>query len=194
MTVSEVNTSDVERLSGTHVADCYQCGKCSAGCPMNEHMDLLPNQLIRLVQMGRMARALRSEAIWKCVSCLTCSTRCPKSVDCAAVMDALRELSLREGVASEDRRRTVLFQQAFLENIRRNGRLRELELIRDFKTRGFFQDGSLPLLLKDVTLAPKLMKRSKFHFFGERVKDCGLVARIFARCTADPAAPPGHTD
>ena len=155
---------------------------------MAEHMDLLPHQLMRLVQMDRLDRALHSEAIWKCVSCVTCSTRCPKSVDCAGVIDSLRQLAVERGVASEQRRRTVAFQQAFLDNIRRNGRLCEIELIGVFKTKAFFKDGSVPLLLKDAMLAPELMKRRKFHLLGEHVRDRGVVRRIFEKCNAPLAA------
>jgi heterodisulfide reductase subunit C len=121
---------------------------------------------------------------------MTCSTRCPKSVDCGGVMDALRQLAVEQGVASEDRRRTVLFQQAFLDNIRRNGRLCELELIGVFKTKAFFADRNIPLLLKDALLAPQLITRGKFHLRGERVHDRGIVERIFAKCETPPAATP----
>ena len=152
---------------------------------MVEHMDVLPNQLIRLLQLGRIDKAMRADAIWKCVSCMTCSARCPQKVDCAGVMDALRQLSVQHGTASEAHRRTILFQQVFLENIRRNGRLRELELVGVFKTRAFLEDRSIPLLLKDAMLAPKMMRRGKFHFRGEQVKDRGIVRRIFARCGVD---------
>ena len=176
------DTTAVDRLAGTQVSDCYQCGKCSAGCPMALHMDMLPSQIMRLVQLGQTDRAMRSEAVWKCVSCLTCSTRCPKSVDCAAVMDALRQLSVEQGAASKARLRTVLFQQAFLENIRRNGRLRELQLIGVFKTKAFLADGNLPLLVKDAMLAPRMLKRGKLHFAAKRVRDRGIVQRIFDRC------------
>jgi heterodisulfide reductase subunit C len=145
-------------------------------------MDLLPNQLVRLVQMGRLDRALRSEAIWKCVSCATCTARCPKSVDCAGVLDTLRQVSVERDVASQKRCRTVLFQQAFLDNIRRNGRLREVELIGMFKMHAFLKDMNVPMLLDGAMLAPALMKRKKFHLVGERVKDRGVVDRIFAKC------------
>ncbi len=179
---SHATESDV--FSEANVAACYQCGKCSAGCPMAEHMDLLPNQLVRLVQMGRFDRAMRAEAIWKCVSCVTCSTRCPKSVDCAAVLDLLRQAAFEQGKVPPSRRRTLLFQQAFLDNIRRNGRVCELELIGVFKTKAFAKDWDLLKLMEDAPLAPKLMRRRKFHFRGERVKDRGLVKRIFDRCNS----------
>jgi len=121
------------------LSNCYQCGKCTAGCPVAARMDITPNQLIRTVQLGQTAAALRSQAIWECVSCQTCSTRCPKKVDCAAVMDGLREISLAEGMVAASQQPTVSFQQAFLDNIRRNGRLVELELIAHFKTTVFFR-------------------------------------------------------
>ncbi len=178
----------VERLAHTRVRDCYQCGKCSAGCPMAEHYDLLPSQIIRLVQLGRVERAVASEAIWLCVSCMTCTTRCPKSVDCAAVFDALRQISAAEGRIAPSQQRTVVFQTAFLNNIRRNGRLAELELVGEFKTRSFLNDFSLPLLLKDAFLAPKMLRRGKLHVIGQKVKDRGVVQRIFERC-ATPEEP-----
>jgi heterodisulfide reductase subunit C len=172
----------IEDLSGTNLRDCYQCGKCSAGCPMAGAMDVLPNRLIRLVQQGQAEKAVRAESIWKCVSCMTCTARCPKSVDCAAVMDALRQIALERGFVPEAGRRTLLFQKAFLENIRRNGRLRELELVGMFKLRAFLGDRSLRALMKDSFLAPKLLQRGKLHFGGQRVKDRAVVGRIFARC------------
>jgi heterodisulfide reductase subunit C2 len=181
MSTRTVSTEE-EVFERLHVADCYQCGKCSAGCPMADQMDLLPNQLVRLAQIGHFDRALKCEAIWKCVSCVTCTTRCPKSVDCAGVLDALRELAAKQGKTPPQRLPTVLFQQAFLDNIRRNGRLCEVELIGDFKLRTFFKNGRVSQLMNGAMLAPALMKRKKFHPIGERVKDRGVVARIFDRC------------
>jgi heterodisulfide reductase subunit C len=149
---------------------------------MAENMDLMPNQVVRLVQIGQEERALQSQTIWMCVSCQTCSTRCPKSVDCAGVMDELRQRSIERDTASPAQRRTVLFQMAFLQNIRRFGRLNELELIRTFKTTAFFKDLNIPMLFKDSLLAPEMLKRHKLHLIGEKVRDRQVVARIFDRC------------
>ncbi len=86
----------VEALSGQDLLACYQCGKCSAGCPMAQYMDILPNQMIRYAQLGLRDELLSSEAIWLCVSCLTCNSRCPKGVKIAEVIEAVRQVLLRE--------------------------------------------------------------------------------------------------
>lgn len=87
----------VEEISGENIMKCYQCGKCSAGCPIADQMDLLPNQAIREVQMGDTS-VLDSKTIWLCASCFTCAVRCPQGIDLAKVMEALRLLSLRKNI------------------------------------------------------------------------------------------------
>jgi len=148
-------------------------------------MDVQPNQIVRLVQMDQVDKAMRTEAIWLCVSCQTCTTRCPKSVNCAGIMDALRQLSVENGVECPGVRRTVIFQKVFLDNIRRNGRLKELELVGFFKTKAFLKDPSVPFLFKDSLLAPKMIRRGKFHLMGEAVRDRSVVDRIFRRCLSE---------
>ena len=88
----------VEEISGEHLPSCYQCGKCSAGCPMSFAMDLMPNQIIRLAQLGLEEDIANSKTIWLCASCLTCALRCPRGVDLAKIMEALRLLTLRENI------------------------------------------------------------------------------------------------
>jgi heterodisulfide reductase subunit C2 len=85
----------IESLAGQDLLACYQCGKCSAGCPMAKHMDLPPNQMIRYAQLGLMDDLLASESIWMCASCLTCNSRCPKGVRIAEVIEVLRQMHLR---------------------------------------------------------------------------------------------------
>ncbi len=88
----------VSEISGQDLKLCYQCGKCSAGCPMSFAMDLLPNQIMRLVQLGLEEEIANSNTIWLCASCLTCTVRCPKGVDISRVMEALRLITLRKNV------------------------------------------------------------------------------------------------
>ncbi len=167
------------------VADCYQCGKCTAGCPVATRMDLAPNQVVRLAQLGEWDKAMRSQAIWECVGCQTCSTRCPKAVDCAGVMDAMREASLARGMAAAESFPVVSFQKIFLENIRRNGRLNELELIGQFKLEVVLRTGRIPFLFKDAGLAPQLGTRKKLHLIPGKARDRKIVNRIFERCSSE---------
>ena len=85
----------VQELSGQNLLACYQCGKCSAGCPAVDEMDILPNQIIRYAQLGLKEELLASKAIWICASCLTCNARCPKGINIAEVIEALRQILLR---------------------------------------------------------------------------------------------------
>jgi heterodisulfide reductase subunit C2 len=81
--------SQVETISGQSLLACNQCGKCSAGCPVAFSMDILPNQAIRMAQLG-IQDVLESQTIWTCAACLTCVSRCPKGIDLPRVMEAMR--------------------------------------------------------------------------------------------------------
>ena len=86
----------VEELSGQNLLACYQCGKCSAGCPAVSGMDILPNQIIRYAQLGFKDELLQSKSIWICASCFTCNARCPKGINIAEVIEAIRQILLRK--------------------------------------------------------------------------------------------------
>ena len=85
----------VEELSGEKIDLCFQCGACSSGCPLTAEMDLLPSTVIRYAQLG-MEEALDSNTIWVCSTCFNCEVRCPRGIDIANVMEALRQMRLRK--------------------------------------------------------------------------------------------------
>jgi heterodisulfide reductase subunit C len=89
----------IEELSAQNLSACMQCGKCSAGCPMVDSMEILPNQVIRLLQLGSVDETLEKNSIWRCASCLTCRARCPRGVELPKVMEALRQLVLRKNIS-----------------------------------------------------------------------------------------------
>ena len=86
----------IEELSGQKLLACYQCGKCSAGCPVVGEMDILPNQVIRYAQLGFKEELLEARSVWVCASCYTCNVRCPKGIKIAEVMEAVRQVLLRK--------------------------------------------------------------------------------------------------
>ncbi len=87
----------VEDISGQNIFSCYQCGKCSAGCPSADRADISPSVVMRLIQLGQEERAINSDMIWYCATCFTCDVRCPRGVDLSRVMEAVRLIRLRKG-------------------------------------------------------------------------------------------------
>lgn len=85
----------VGELSGESLDLCFQCGACSSGCPLTAEMDLLPSKVIRYAQLG-IGEVLDSKTIWVCSTCFNCEIRCPRGIDIANVMEALRQMVLRK--------------------------------------------------------------------------------------------------
>jgi heterodisulfide reductase subunit C2 len=81
--------------SGQDPAECFQCAKCSAACPVTAAMDLLPHQVIRYLQLGLEEELAASKTPWICASCFTCAARCPRDLDLARMMEGIRLTLLR---------------------------------------------------------------------------------------------------
>jgi len=86
--------SKLEELSGENIDLCMQCGACSSGCPLTDEMDLLPSTVIRYAMLG-MKEVLESKTPWICITCFNCEVRCPRGIDIANVMEAVRQMILR---------------------------------------------------------------------------------------------------
>jgi heterodisulfide reductase subunit C len=171
---------EVRDATSIDVARCYQCGKCSAGCPMGAEMTLGPQAMLRLVQLDRRDRLFDDPSLWLCLTCETCTARCPNGVDTARVIDGLRELALRDADA-EIPPRLRAFHAAFLDQVRSYGRVFELGLVMSYKLR-------TGALLDDAALGPAMLRRGKLKLVPHRIAGADEVARIFAACARDGAA------
>ena len=123
--------NEVEGLSGQKVSACYQCEKCTNGCPVTFAMDIAPNKLIHAVQLGLKEEVLRSNTFWVCASCETCTTRCPNGIDIAHIMDTLKHMSLLGGIKPA-RKDVPIFHTAFLSSIKKHGRMDEFGMVVDY--------------------------------------------------------------
>jgi heterodisulfide reductase subunit C len=167
---------EIREFTGINAACCYQCGKCSAGCPMAPETKLRPHDLMRLVARGERDRVFGDDAIWLCLTCETCSARCPNDCDPARVIDALREIAAAERFAVAPRAIRAL-HRSFLDQIRWNGRVHEIGLVVEYKAR----TGSL---LADAATTPGLMLRGKLPLAPARIDGVAEVRRIFRACLA----------
>ena len=166
----------VEGLSGQNVSACYQCEKCTNGCPVTFAMDMVPDKMIRAIHLGLEEEVLRSNTIWVCASCETCTTRCPNGIDIAHIMDTLRQMSLFKGIkpAQKD---IPIFHSAFLSSIKRHGRIHELEMIIDYTLRSEGPSG----LLRQAGMGLQMFMKGKIKLLPRSLRATRQVRNIFRK-------------
>lgn len=149
----------LHRELGQNVYLCYQCLKCSNGCPLSEYFDLQPHQVLRLLQLGDDQAALEAQTPWLCASCQTCTTRCPQGLDIAALMSyltrAARAHRLRPRIPEVE-----AVDRAFLRQIRLWGRMYELGLMAEVKLRTAH-------LTQDLDLGIRILRKRKLPLLPE---------------------------
>ncbi len=163
----------VEKQSGQRIFDCYQCGKCSAGCPIDYAMDMGPRQIMRCIQLGLKKEVMQSTTVWLCVSCETCSSRCPAKIDIAKVMESLRILAAAEGSQAAEKN-IELFHRTFLNTIRQYGRAHEFTLAATYtvKSRNLFAN---------MGIAQTMLSKGKLVIMPPKVEGASWVKSVFSK-------------
>lgn len=169
----------VRERSGEDILGCFYCQKCTAGCPTAYVMDYSPARLLRMIQLGQKDEVLGSSAIWMCVSCETCGTRCPNRIRLAPVMDVLRQMALKEGYKPEPA--VYALHQSFLNSIKMWGRVHELSMIMEHKVRCLLTEPPLFFrgLASDMMMGADLILKRKITFMPERVKRLREVKKLY---------------
>jgi heterodisulfide reductase subunit C len=161
----------VEKKADVSLNTCYQCKKCSVGCPVASRSASPPSEIIRRLQLGAGDELLQTDLIWTCLSCDTCYARCPNEINFAAVIDALRAIALEKGVAKPEGN-PPLFNRLFLDTVKTYGRAYDLKMITLFKIRG----GNL---MADTGKFPAMLKKGKMALLPPSGADKSKVRRIF---------------
>ncbi|MFZ5648452.1 MAG: 4Fe-4S dicluster domain-containing protein [Bacillota bacterium] len=163
----------VGKLSGQPLSQCYQCGKCTAGCPVSFAMDVVPNRVIRMVQAGLKDEVLRCQSIWICATCSTCTARCPEGVDPARVMEVLRIMAGKEGIPAPGRGKDVsIFNRIFLKSVRSNGRMFEAGTMAGFNVKSLH-------LLREASTGMHMFIKGKLKLLPEKIRNRKEIDNIF---------------
>jgi heterodisulfide reductase subunit C len=172
-TAANAFAHEVQEASGVSAMLCFQCQKCTSGCPVAAGTDIKTHEVVRLVQLGARDEVLSSRMIWECTSCETCGARCPQGVGLPAMIDALRRLSR---ASSEVTPETVVpaFNDIFLGTVQQMGRVYELGLMAAFKLR-------TKRLLQDMGKLPAMLRKGKFALLPIFVRGRAERSRLFER-------------
>ena len=93
---NEYLQQEIIRSSGVNPKKCMRCGKCSATCPAYDEMEYHPHQFVYMVESGDIEPLLNSESLYRCLSCFACIDRCPRSVEPAKLVEAVRLAAIRQ--------------------------------------------------------------------------------------------------
>lgn len=93
---TEREKEQILRMSGVNPLKCMRCGKCSGTCPSYDEMEYHPHQFVYMVETGDIEALKNSKSVYKCLSCMACVERCPRGVEPAKLIEALRLLTIRE--------------------------------------------------------------------------------------------------
>lgn len=167
---------EIEEASGQKISACFQCGKCTSGCPVTFAMDIAPHKLLHLLQYGQIDEILHSDTIWVCASCETCTTRCPNNIDIAHIMDTLRQTCLRRGIKPAQRS-VPIFHSAFLGTVKRYGRVQETEMALTYA----ISESGLPGLLKLTGMGFTMFIKGKAKIIPSRIRGVNYVRNLFKK-------------
>jgi heterodisulfide reductase subunit C len=164
--------SAVEKRAGVDLSTCYQCKKCSIGCPVVGLVTSAPAEIIRKLQLGAGDELLQTDLVWTCLSCETCYARCPNEINFAGIIDALRSMALEKGVAKPEGN-SPLFNRRFLDTVKQYGRAYDLQMIVSYKLgTGKFID--------DVEKFPTMLKKGKMAVLPPSGANKNKVKRFFS--------------
>ena len=179
--LSEITAADrltcarIGEAAGVDFKDCYQCGKCTAGCPLAESMDLMPREVIRCLQLGAASIVLAAKTPWICAQCDVCSTRCPQNVDICSTMRAVRLASKNAG--HQPVREADIFDDEFIANVRAHGGSNEQYLAAAYNVKSGH-------LMQDMGNATRMLKRKMVGVAIHNSKGRADVAAVIDRALA----------
>lgn len=166
-------SSHLQSLTGENVMLCYQCKKCTLGCPSAYRMRMKPHELMRALQLGQEEEIYWSGTIWICLSCETCNTRCPQGINILRLIDGLRERA-KEVTYYNPYPVIPAFHRIFMELVKRFGRIYELGLALLINLR-------MLTPFKDIDMAYPMLIRRKLKLLPHRSQGAKELQQLLER-------------
>ena len=158
---------------GEKIKECIQCGTCSASCPSSAAMEYSPREIIAALRAGMLDRVLNANTVWMCVSCYSCTVRCPAGIPFTDVMYELKRLEVDKGLSKGSN--GAAMATAFAETVDKYGRNVETRLLQNY----FLRTNPFKAL-PQVPLAMKLFFKGRLELFGRKIKGLSGLRKMLA--------------
>jgi heterodisulfide reductase subunit C len=162
---------------GEKIKECIQCGTCSASCPSSAAMEYSPREVVAMLRAGMLDKVLSSTTAWLCVSCYSCTVRCPAGIPFTDVMYELKRLEVDKGLSKDTTGPKMA--QAFAATVDAHGRNIETKLMRKF----YLSLGPVAAAIKglgQVSLVLRMMKRGRLEFLPHTIKGQDGLRKMMA--------------
>ena len=170
---------EVEKLpGGDKILECIQCGVCSGSCFTRYAMDYSPTQILKMINLGMREEVLSSHTIWVCSSCHTCAARCPRGIEITTLMMSLKNLSMKEKLASSKTK--PKFHKSFFDVVNKYGRLSESALMT--KT---IKKSDPKALMHNASLAMRLAKKGKLSLRPEKIEHTADLEKMLQKTVGE---------
>ncbi len=167
---------NLQAMTGENVMLCYQCKKCTLGCPSAYAMRMKPHELMRAVQLGLAEEIYWSGTIWICLSCETCNTRCPQDINILRVIDGLREMA-KEVEYYNPYPAIPALHRIFMALVEHFGKVYELGL-------ALLINLQMLMPFKDIDMASPMLLKGKLKPLPHRSHGAKELRKVMARIRA----------
>ena len=175
-------TEDVMAMpAGEKIKICQQCGTCTGSCPTSSMMDYGPREVIAAFRAGMIDKVVKSNTIWLCTSCYSCTVRCPAGIKITDLMYELKRLGIKYDLLPKDTRNPAMTRY-FIDNVLRYGRNHEVGLMAKFM---LTKDWSMPLNFAGLGI--KLFTAGRLPLLPKQIRGKEEIAKMTAYLDAQEA-------
>ncbi len=164
---------EIKKIADENPLACFQCGNCTGSCPLEFAMDYGPRKIIHMIQIGLDEEVLKSNTIWLCSSCYTCTYRCPRKVSFTRIAYALKNIALKKNIVP---RNVKVFYETFLRHVLEYGRLNEGIFVNELVLKA---GKSFREVIRDVNLGIRLWRKGKISMKISKIKRVEDIKKLY---------------